>query len=301
MQKKSKGATLFLLAALILFGCAKKGDEIEESANDEITAVKVEEIAKTSLYDYFTTNGNIKVRNSLEVYSAVNGRLIGMPVKLGQKVSEGEVIATIDPSINGGNYALYQVTAPAAGTILSTPPAVGSIITSEKRIVVMGNLSDLQIVSYVPERYYARLKAGLKAVVKVEAFADRQFDAKVKEISPVIDEESRTCEVILSPAEKNPKIVAGMFAEVAIILESFENLYSVPEDCVLTKDGENFVYKVNENAAELCRVEIGNVYNHRRIVAHGLREGDLVITEGYETVSDGSAVNVIARNDYESD
>ncbi|MDE7292555.1 MAG: efflux RND transporter periplasmic adaptor subunit [Treponemataceae bacterium] len=300
MQKNLKNALLVLLAASIAFGCAKKGDEDEEDSGDEITAVKVEKIAKTSLHDYFTTNGNIKVRNSLEIYSAVNGLLTGVFVRLGQKVSKGEEIALVDPSVNGGNYALYRLTAPVSGTILSTPPAVGSMVTSERKIVLMGNLSDLQIVSYVPERYYARLKTGLKATIKVEAYGDREFDAEIKEISPVIDEESRTCEVTLSLAKKNSEIVAGMFAEVAIILESFDNVYSVPEDCVLSKDGEDFVYKVTENTAELCKVEIGNVYDHRRIITQGLCEGDFVITEGYETVADGGIVNVVFGSVYES-
>lgn len=302
MKTEKNKILMILMLSLLVFGCSKKEDaeEMEESAADEITAVKVEKITKSDLYDFFTTNGNVRVANSLEVYSAVSGRIVRVSAKLGQKVSKGDVIAVIDPGVSGGNFALYKLTAPASGTILSTPPAAGSILSTENRFTIMGNLENLQIVSYVPERFYGRLKSGLNAKIQIEAYEGQQFSARVKEISPVIDEENRTCEVTLFLSEKNSKIVAGMFADVSIILEEFKNQISVPEDCVVNRDGESFVYKVQNGAAILCPIQTGNVYNHRRIILEGVFDGDLVITEGYETVTEGSPVNVVMEAIYES-
>lgn len=293
---------IILMLSLLVFGCSKKeeAEEMDEAVADEVTAVKVEKIVRANLYDFFTTNGNVRVANSLEVYSAVNGRIVSVSAKLGQKVSKGDVIAVIDPGVSGGNFALYKLTAPASGTILSTPPAAGSILSTENRFTIIGNLENLQIVSYVPERFYGRLKAGLKAKVQVEAYEGQQFNAKISDVSPVIDEENRTCEVTLSLSDKNSKIVAGMFADVSIILEEFKNQISVPEDCVVNRDGKSFVYKVQNGAATLCPVQTGNVYNHRRIILEGISEGDLIITEGYETVTEGSPVNVVMEAIYES-
>jgi len=294
MKKRVKEILMIMLLSFAIFGCSKnETEEQENTVKEEITAVKVEQASKSTLYDFFTTNGNVRVADSLEVYSAVSGRLVSMKVKLGQKVTQGEVIAVIDPSVNGGNYSLYQVTAPISGTILSTPPATGSIVTSENKLVLLGDLSTLQIVSYVPERYYGRLKAGLSAAVKVEAYENEQFNAKIQEVSPVINEENRTCEVTLSLTDKNSKIVAGMFADVSIILEEFKNQISVPEDCVISRDGKDFVYTVENSKAKLCEVKTGNTYNHRRIIEMGILEGDLVITEGYETVADGGNVSIV--------
>lgn len=302
MKTEKNKLLMILMLSLLAFSCSKKEDaeEMEVAVKDEITAVKVEEITKSNLYDFFTTNGNVRVANSLEVYSAVSGRIVSVSAKLGQKVSKGDVIAVIDPGVSGGNFALYKLTAPASGTILSTPPAAGSILSTENRFTIMGNLENLQIVSYVPERFYGRLKAGLKAKVQVEAYEGQHFNAKVSDVSPVIDEENRTCEVTLSLSDKNSQIVAGMFTDVSIILEEFKNQISVPEDCVVNRDGESFVYKVKNGTATLCPIQTGNVYNHRRIILEGVFDGDLVITEGYETVTEGSPVNVVMEAIYES-
>lgn len=302
MKTEKNKLLMILMLSLLAFSCSKKeaAEEMEVAVKDEITAVKVEEITKSNLYDFFTTNGNVRVADSLEVYSAVSGRIVRVSAKLGQKVSKGDVIAVIDPGVSGGNFALYKLTAPASGTILSTPPAAGSILSTENRFTIMGNLENLQIVSYVPERFYGRLKAGLKAKVQVEAYEGQHFNAKVSDVSPVIDEENRTCEVTLSLSDKNSQIVAGMFTDVSIILEEFKNQISVPEDCVVNRDGESFVYKVQNGAAVLCPVQTGNVYNHRRIILEGISEGDLVITEGYETVTEGGSVNVVMEAIYES-
>lgn len=91
-----------------------------------------------------------------------------------------------------------------------------------------------------------------------------------------------------------------MFADVSIILEEFKNQISVPEDCVVNRDGESFVYKVKNGTATLCPIQTGNVYNHRRLILEGISEGDLVITEGYETVTEGGPVNVVMEAIYES-
>lgn len=304
MKRVLNRKLLILLIPFVFLSCSKNDAESEEAVNKEITAVKVEKVTKANLYDFFTTNGNVRASNSLEVYSAVSGRLVSLSVKLGQKVSKGDLLALVDPGLNGGNFSLYHLQSPVSGTILSLPPAAGSILSTEKSFVTIGNLDELKIVSYVPERYYGRLKAGLKARVKVEAYENLTFTAKVDEVSPVIDEENRTCEISLSFTDNNSKVVAGMFADLSIILEEFNNQLSLPEDCVVQRDGETFVYKAEESQnsyfAKLCKVKTGNSYNHRKVITEGISEGDLIITEGYETIADGNLLNVVQEVVYES-
>ena len=298
---RSNRLSIFILKSFLIFAglsllvsCAEKEEEEDTSSEQEVLAVKTETAVKKVLYDFFTTNGNVRVSNSLEVYPAVGGRLVSAPVKLGQKVSKGDVIAVIDPAVTGGNFALYQLTAPISGTVLTPPVQTGSIVSSESRIAIIGDLNSLQIVSYIPERYYGKIKPGIEAELSVEAYASEKFAGQITEVSPIVDEESRTFEVILKLTENDQKIVAGMFADITVYLEKFEESISLPEACILDRDGENFVYVVtSENIARLQKIETSRKVNKRVLIKSGLNEGDRVITEGYENLSDGSAVNVV--------
>lgn len=292
-----KKIIVFLLVVTVCLTSCSKKEQMEFVENEEIvTAVKTEKVTKATLYDSIRTNGNVRVNSSLEVYSLVNGRLVKNEMYLGKKVNKGDVIAVIDPSITGGRYALHEVISPISGTVLLNPIQTGSLISSETKLTVIGDLSSLQIVAYIPERFYGKLKKGLSGKLFAEAFPEEKFDAKITYISPVIDENSRTCEVFLSVENKNNKIVAGMFVDIILFLNSYEDVISVPSNCISSRDGENFVYILDDkNHAKLQKVEIYKAVENRVIISSGLIENNKVITEGYETLVDGALVNIVSE------
>jgi len=290
-----KKLIILLITILMLLVSCTKTEEFEEIEKETITAVKTETASKSTLYQAITTNGNVQVEASLEVYSVISGRVVKNQMALGKQVKKGDLLAVIDPSVTGGRYALYEVTAPMDGTILSNSIQTGSIISPETRLTVIGDLSNLQITAYIPERFYGQLKTGLKADLSVEAYPGETFGAKIKFISPVIDENSRTCEVVLELDKNTSKIVAGMFADVKLYLKAYENVISVPANCISNRSGENFVYLVGENnQVELKKIETAETLENRVIVTSGLYEKDTVITEGFETLVDGAFVNIIS-------
>jgi len=286
---------LILLLIAIITGCSKKEEIVENEKQTLVTAVKAEMVKKATLYETIWTNGNVRVESSLEVYSAVSGRVVKSEVGLGKYVRKGDVIAVIDPSVNGGRYALHEVIAPISGTVLTNPVLAGSVISPETRIAVIGDLSELQISAFVPERFYGQLKKGLKAEISVEAYEDEIFGGRIKYVSPVIDEDSRTCEVILELDEKSSKIIAGMFADIKIYLKSYENVISVPVNCISSRSGESYVYTVEKDSVvKIVKIETAEQLENRAIVTSGLNENDRVVVEGFETLVDGGSVNVIS-------
>lgn len=217
----------FTLILILTFftGCSKnnKGTENEfnDFSNDESSEKEILiDINESDGIEICSTNGNIRVKNSIEIYPVISGRVLSSPMKMGQKVKKGDVIAIIDPSISGANYSLYKVTSPINGNLLTIPIQCGTIANTENKIAVVGDLSELQVIAYIPERFYSYLKPGLKAEIRVEAFLDEKFTATLQEVSPVIDEASRTTEVILSIDDKGTKLCAGMFADIDLYLDT---------------------------------------------------------------------------------
>lgn len=285
-----------MLLAIIFAGCSKIDETEEVEKETPVTAVKTETVSKSTLHETISTNGNVRTGSSLEVYSVVSGRIVRNEMTLGKTVTKGSLLAVIDPSVAGGRYALHEVTAPISGTILSKPVQTGSLISPDTKLAVIGDLSNLQISAYIPERFYGQLKNGLRADIFVSAYPEEVFGAKIKSVSPVIDEESRTCEVLLDLDGNSGKIIAGMFADIKLYLKEYENVISVPAGCISFRNGERFVYIVGKNnAAKLVKIETLETVENRVIMKSGLKENDLVVTEGFETLVEGALVNIVTE------
>jgi membrane fusion protein (multidrug efflux system) len=86
-----------------------------------------------------------------------------------------------------------------------------------------------------------------------------------------------------------------MFARVELRLAVRENAIWVPEEAIVPRGQESYVYRVVQGKAELVRVEtrarkVGEVE-----IAKGLAAGDLVVTEGTQKIGPGSPVMVIGE------
>lgn len=293
---------LFSTVALILClvavtACSKS--ENDESQNTEseklIQAVRAEPLSKSNLRKFIEINGNIRAEKSTNVYPVMQGKIAGTRVHLGSQVKKGDVIAYVDPSVPGSRYSLNEVTSPISGTVISIPLKEGTRVDTETSVVTIGDLSKLQIITYIPERYVSFLKKGLDADVILEAYPEEKFTAAVSEVSPVLDEASRTKEVILNFSKNDSRINAGMFAAVNLYLKDYKDVLSVPTSCIIEKGQNKFVYLVEENnIARLNEIHTREEIVDRTIIefTEPVKEGAKVVTQGFETLQDGSEVNI---------
>lgn len=295
-----------------LSSCSKTAfEEASEENESTVQAVRVEKLVPGDLRKFIELNGNIRAEKSMNVYPVISGKIAGTSVHLGSQVKKGDVIAYIDPSTPGSRYSLNEVTAPISGTIISIPLKEGSKVHTDTPVVVIGDLSNLQIISYVPERYVSFLKKGLEADVTLEAYPDEKFSALVSEVSPVIDEGSRTKEVILAFTKKNSRINAGMFSNINLYLKEYKLVLSVPTSCIVEKNGEKYIYLINDSellnngsalgkkqaSVHLEKILCGEEIINRTIITFAdssktLSDNTLLVIQGFENLQDGSRVNI---------
>lgn len=298
---------LFILANYSACSSNNENDsefsEEDEDAENQIQAVRVEDLVPSDLRKFIELNGNIRAEKSMSVYPIMAGKIAGTNVRLGSKVKKGAVIAYVDPSVPGSRFALNEVIAPISGTVISTPLKEGTRVSTETAVTTIGDLSKLQVVVNIPERYVSYLKNGLAADILLEAYPDKKFSAVVSEISPVLDEATRTKEVLLSFTKMDNRINAGMFADVKLYLKKYAKVFSVPTSCIIEKAGEKFVYVILEkepNFAHITPIKTGEEIQNRTIVNFtapeinkALDESNVkVIVQGIESLQDGSSVNI---------
>ena len=315
-EKKSKNkktvlivtvAVLLTVAAVFGINATKKGGKGGPGApggkpgkgrfggaGDTVTSVKTVTAENSSLHDYILTNGDVETQSSIEVFPSIGGKIVQTLVSLGSQVKAGDVIAYVDPSEPGSYYAKSPVTAPISGSIISTPIRAGQKVTTSSVITKIGDIANLQITAYVPERYIGDLKLGLKAEITFEAYSDVVFNATVVRISPVVDSATRTKEIVLHFDKNDSRLNAGMFAKVKLYTVDYENQIAIQQDALVNQNEKYYLYvTLDGETVQKREVKLGkNVAGYYQIL-DGISEGEKVVVEGMLTLSDGGKIKDI--------
>lgn len=201
-------------------------------------------------------------------------------------------------SLARNQLAYAALVADHAGVITAEQADTGQNVTAGQPVYGLAWSGDVDVVSDAPESALASLAVGSKAQVTLPALPGKRFDARVREVSPAADPQSRTYRVKLTLASPDPQVRLGMTAQVAFAStqnQSGAHPFTLPVTA-LFHDGASpavWVVRAGSDTLELRRVSVGR-YDERTIsVTQGLQEGDRVVYQGVHTVSAGEHVRVV--------
>ena len=90
-------------------------------------------------------------------------------------------------------------------------------------------------------------------------------------------------------------LVPGMFVRARIDLGEMPNTFPVPQRAVTRDDaGDATLYVANDGKAVQRSVTTAGSVGNNWIVVAGIKEGDRLIVDGFQKISDGSAINAVA-------
>lgn len=277
-------------------GSASGGRNNERApASAHAVAVETYAVQRSDVFEYIRVNGDVMVKTSVEIYADTNGQLVNLPIELGDTVYRNQIIGSVDPSLPGQNYSVSIVSSTISGTVISLPLQVGDKVSTSIPIATIGDLDDMVIQTYIPEKFISSLVEGLAAEVSFDAYPGESFKARITEINPVMDVSTRTLSVKLALDQNDPRIRPGMFSSMKLITRESLNTLSVPAQAVLSYYGDPSLYVINEhNQAERRLVKTGLITDDRIEITAGLREGEIVITQGQNKLTDGTAVRTVS-------
>jgi len=301
-MKKSAVIVIVVLAAALGVGgyafysmrrtAAMRG----RAPSQTVSTVRTQVAEVVTLHDYINTNGDIEAVNSVTVYPDIGGKIVSTNVTLGSPVRRGDVIARVDPSEPGSSYTLSPVLAPINGSIIKTPLKVGTKVTTSSAVTTIGDIASLQITAKIPERYVASLRTGLKAEISLEAYPDAVFAATVTHVSPVLDVNARTKEIVLTFDENDPRINAGMFGKVKLYTRDYGGAVALPSDAIVTKGDKPYLYVIkDDDTVEQREITFGQSVDGIVQVLSGIEAGERVVVEGGQVLSNGAKVRDISN------
>lgn len=159
----------------------------------------------------------------------------------------------------------YIVKAEADGNLLSLAKEKGELVRRGEQVAIVGDNSHFQLRFAVDELDVNRVRPGQDVVVKIDAFGDRIFNAKVLKIHPYVNTREQSMRVDAEFTDAEPSLYSGLGAEANIIVQRKASTLVIQKGLLLagdsvlisTDDGQRKV-KVTPGIATLDEVEILN-------------------------------------------
>ena len=190
------------------------------------------------------------------------------------------------------------IRAPFAGVVGLRNVSIGALVEPGDLITTLDDDNVMKLDFSVPAVYLGVLKKGMPVTASTRAWQGRLFEGQVKSIDSRVDPVTRT--VIVRALLPNPDhaLRPGMLMQVELQSRSREALV-VPEECLVAKGRQHFVYVVDpaDNTTERREIAIGTRRPGVVEVTEGLAAGEQVITDGTLKVRPGSTVSVRAIDD----
>jgi cobalt-zinc-cadmium efflux system membrane fusion protein len=177
----------------------------------------------------------------------------------------------------------FEMKSPLTGVVVERSVTPGQSVNgdSDHVLFTIADLDRLQVLADLYERDLALVKEGQSAVVKVEAYPDVDFSAKVTAVGDIVDPGTRTIKVRAQVNNEGHKLKPEMFARLQLDVSDTAQFLTVPREAILEMDGKQFVYVVDRADRYVKReVKIGTVSPEQARILEGLARGERIVTKG---------------------
>lgn len=194
-----------------------------------------------------------------------------------------------------------QIKAPISGYIAQKMAKKGHFSQAYQQLLYIVNQQDLEAVLYVPEAQLANVQLNQKAVLTFSALPSNTFNAYVRSISPVIDNNSGTFKVILSLTNDKSVLKPGMFAQISVIFDTHDNSITVPSDSIIKRDGQQYVFTIQGDKALEVEVTTGYVQETFTEITSNLTPEHEIVIKGHRNLKNDALVEVINKPKADAD
>jgi HlyD family secretion protein len=152
-------------------------------------------------------------------------------------------------------------------------------------IAELPDLSTVRVKARVDEDDRGRLSLNQTATVRIDAIADKEFPARVAEISLIAKPDysswpfTKNFDIALEIQDGDVRIRPGMSASARITVEKLPDSILAPLEAVFEKNGHSLAYVLHGARFEERPIEIARRGKSQILVAAGLSPGETVATQ----------------------
>ena len=185
--------------------------------------------------------------------------------------------------------------APQGGIIGKKYIFAGETAMPSQTVATILDINTVKIKVSVPEKEISNIANDTKTNIKVAA-ANADLNGGKIEKGVVADPLTHTYDVRINAQNPNHKLLPGMAAEVSFeksaLSNNSQNVITLPVTSVQKRfDGSLFVWVVgDDNKVSRAQVTTGALTGNRIVITSGISDGNIIVTEGYQKLGEGSKV-----------
>ena len=182
------------------------------------------------------------------------------------------------------------IRAPFSGIVSHRQVSAGAFIEVGDPVVTLIDDHQLEIEADVPSERVSGLAGGVRLSVRLDDGSTH--DAEVRAVVPEENPMTRTRTVRLTPrfGETEKPLAIGQSVTLELPIGKARPVVTVNKDGVIQQVDGPIVYLVEEEAAALRPVQLGESVGTRFEVLGGLEPGDLVVVRGNERLRPGQPI-----------
>ena len=186
------------------------------------------------------------------------------------------------------------IISPLSGIVKEKLASRGEYLQPGKPVATIVQINPLRLRLEVPEAFAASISRGQSVTLKVDAFADREFQGQIKRINPSVDEKNRSLIAEAEVPNPNGLLRPGMFVRAQVVSKTEGMAMMVPDRAVVSLAGVNKVFVVEGARAVERQVKIGTRDGSLVEILEGVRVGERVITTNTDKLHDGITISAAA-------
>jgi RND family efflux transporter MFP subunit len=214
--------------------------------------------------------------------------------------------------LSEANYQNTLIRAPFTGVVVKKMAEVGESVapippgvnlsTSSGAIVALADFASLEVEADVSESNVARLRPDQPAEVSVEAFPDRTYKARLRQVIPTADRTKATVLTKVTILDKDKDLKPEMSAKVTFLepdksrertsKQMATPVVQVPKEAVVTRNGKSVVFEIEGDRVHERAVTAGIEWQDQIEIKQGLSGSETLVANPPETLHDGDAVKV---------
>ncbi len=203
--------------------------------------------------------------------------------------------AQVNTSANQLEYT--NLRSDADGVVANITGEVGQIAAAGSPLVTVIQNGEREIQIVVPENKLSSVTVGEKAQVTFWALENLQAEGRIREISPIADQVTKTYKVRVAVDNFPAEAQLGMTAKV-ILAGTADEAIMLPIGAIYQITGQPQVWLVgDDNRARLAAITLGTYSGNEVTVTAGLKKGDRVITAGINKLTENQEVRILESGD----
>ena len=204
------------------------------------------------------------------------------------------------------NYKLYQeegsalakdengvIYAPMDGKVELWKLSSGTKGTGDYPVAVITGDGTMKVTAMVSEALMPLLHEGDAVLVSLSSIG-AEVSGTIRSLSETANQQTRLYTVSIDIPQDTQGLVSGLFADITFYTDTSANAVVVPSEAILTSNGTQYVFAVENETAKYIAIETGLVGDGVTEITAGLSGGETIVTVGQQYLSDGDAVRIVS-------